>query len=388
MSTRWLVRSSVAAGILAASAVFASSIATGATTDVEPQAIVQTIAVPGGPCGDPALGTTCRAYFPDLAHDPHGDADDLLLVYRWSSAHSQKASQLRMMRSRDGGATWAQATPFIVADLENYDFRDPSLTTMRSGRLLLSYFVASGSTGAFVQTQVKRRDADNAAFSAPVRVFSSTMPRPYTSAKIAELRNGQLLLPVYGTPTGGSRQQAAVIASVDGGVTWDGRVSGRQKTFAANASLNYQEPAVTEIEAGHVRAVVRVSTSAGASTSGVQVDSYNNTYLTTWTTPSSLGVAMHGPEVSFIPGTNLVPTLWSQPNASTSPTNRPTMVAIRRTDVLWSATPKRVLYNPGSNWDSGYPSTVAIGTTRLVTAVYDTARSAAIVLRYNVADVD
>lgn len=356
--------------------------------EFEPAAIVETVAVAGGPCGDAALGTTCRPYFPDITHDPHGDADDLLMVYRWSSAHSQQASQLRMMRSRDGGATWQQATPFIVADLDNYDFRDPSLTTLRSGRLLLSYFVADGTTGAFVQTQVKRRDVDNAAFSAPVQVFSSNVPRPINSAKIAELSNGQLLIPLYGTPNGGSTHASLVVASVDGGVTWDGRVTGRQKTIASSPTVSYQEPAITEIEPGHVRAVIRVSTSSGASTSGVQSDSYDNTYMTTWTAPTSLGVAMHGPEVEFIPGTNLVPTLWSQPNANTSPTNRPTMIAIRRTNVLWADTPKRVLYNPGSNWDSGYPGTVAIDTTRLVTVVYDTDRNAALVLRYNVADVD
>ncbi|TDC48616.1 exo-alpha-sialidase [Jiangella ureilytica] len=359
-----------------------------AADDMAPASIVQSVAVPGGPCGDPVLGTTCRAYFPDLTRDPHGDADDLLMVYRWSSAHSQQPSQLRMMRSRDGGATWQQATPFIVADFEDYDYRDPSITTLSSGRVLLSYFVADGQTGAFVQTQVKRRDADNAAFSAPVQVFSSTMPRPINSAKIAELDNGQLLIPLYGTPNGSSTHASIVVASVDGGVTWDGRVTGRQKTIASSPAVNYQEPAITEIEPGHVRAIIRTASTSGASTAGVQTDSYDNTYMTTWTAPTSLGVAMHGPEVEFIPGTNLVPTLWSQPNASTSPTNRPTVIALRRTNVLWADTPKHMLYNPGSNWDSGYPGTAAIGTTRLVTVVYDTDRNAAIALRYNTTDVD
>lgn len=362
------------------------------TAGMAPAAIVQTVAVPGGACGDPVLGTTCRAYFPDLVKDPFGDADDLLMVYRWSSAHSQQPSQLRMMRSRDGGATWQQATPFIVADFEDYDYRDPSLAaiTLPGGgkRLLLSYFVADGTTGAFVQTQVKRRDADNVAFSAPVQVFSSTMPRPINSAKIAQMSNGQLLIPLYGTPTGASTHASIVVASTDYGVTWDGRITGRQKTIASSATVNYQEPAITEIEPGHVRAVIRTASTSGASTAGVQTDSYNNTYMTTWTAPTSLGVPMHGPEVEFIPGTNLVPTLWSQPNTSTSPTNRPTVIALRRTNVLWADTPKHVLYNPGSNWDSGYPGTAAIGTTRLVTVVYDTDRNAAIVLRYNTSDVD
>jgi len=362
--------------------------ATAEPADLGPQAVVQTIAVPGGPCGDPVLGTNCQAYFPDLVEDPHGDADDLLMVYRWSSAHVHAPSQLRMMRSRDGGATWQQATPFIVAAYLDVDYRDPSLTALSNGRLLLSYFVSDGQTGAVIQTQVKRRDADNAAFSAPVQVFSSTIPRPVTSAKIVEMTNGQLLIPLYGTPSGSSHHTAVVVASVDGGVTWDGRITGRQKTIASSTSAKYQEPAIAEVAPGHVRAIIRVATATGASANAVQTDSYGNTYMTTWSAPSSLGVIMHGPEILTIPGTSYVPYLWSQPNSATGPTNRPTRIGVRRGQVLWADTPKHTLYNPGSTHDSGYAGTVALDTSRLVTVVYDESRRAAIVLRYTVADVD
>jgi hypothetical protein len=344
--------------------------------------------VPGGPCGDADLGTNCQAYFPDLVRDPKGDADDLLMVYRWSSEHTRKPSQLRMMRSRDGGATWAQATPFIVADSTGVDFRDPSLTAMRGGRLLLSYFTAT-PTGAVLATEVRRRDTDNAAFSAPSKVWSSTLPYPVTSAKIVEMTNGQLLIPLYGTPTGGGPHHAVIVASVDGGVTWDGRITGRQKTIASG-SVWYQEPAIAEIAPGHVRALVRVSTSSGPTVSGnaVQTDSYGNTYMSTWSTPSSLGVMMHGPELLTIPGTTYVPYLWSQPNTASSPTNRPTNIAVRRGQVTWPNTPRHTLYNPGTTNDAGYPGTVALDTSRLVTVVYDEARRAALILRYPLSDVD
>lgn len=362
--------------------------ATAEPADLSPQAIVQTVVVPGGPCGDAALGTNCQAYFPDLERDPHGDADDLLMVYRWSSEHVHRPSQLRMMRSRDGGASWQQATPFIVADHERLDYRDPSITALSSGRLVLSYFVSDGDTGAAIQSQVKRRDTDNAAFSAPVQVFSSTLPRPVTSAKVVEMTNGQLLMPLYGTPSAGGRQHAIVVASVDGGVTWDGRVTGRQKTIASNASYNYQEPAIAEVAPGHVRAIIRVATSTGASTNAVQTDSYGDTYMSTWAAPSSLGVMMHGPEILTVPGTSYVPYLWGQPNTASSPTNRPTRIAVRRGQVTWPNTPQHTIYNPATTYDSSYPGTVALDGSRLVTVVYDEARRAAIALRYPLADVD
>lgn len=361
-----------------------------AGADPAPQAVAESVVVPGGACGDADLGTNCQAYFPDLVKDPKGDADDLLMVYRWSSEHTKKPSQLRMMRSRDGGATWQRATPFVVADATGVDFRDPSLTALRSGRLLLSYFTASGATGAVSQTQVRRRDADNTAFSAPSQVFSSTLPTPLTTAKIVEMTNGQLLIPLYGTPSGGGRHHVVVVASVDGGVTWDGRLTGRQKTIASSSTVWYQEPAIAEVAPGHVRALIRVSTSVGPTVSGnaVQSDSYDNTYMTTWSAPSSLGVIMHGPELLAIPGTSYVPYLWSQPNSAGSPTNRPTRIAVRRGVVTWPNTPRFTIYDPGTTHDAGYPGTVALDAGRLVTVVYDESRRAALALRYPLSDVD
>ncbi|WP_162605956.1 sialidase family protein [Jiangella aurantiaca] len=358
-------------------------------------AIVETVVVPGGPCGDSELGTNCQAYFPDIVNDPFGDADDLLMVYRWSSAHSRVASQLRMMRSTDGGATWQQATPFIVADYTGVDYRDPSLAVVTKAdgtkRLLLSYFAGFGTNFGTLQTQVKRRDTATGAFSAPVQVFSSTIPYPATSAKIIQMANGQLLIPLYGTNASTGYHDAVVVASVDHGVTWDGRLTGRQKTIAAGSAGRYfQEPAIAQIDPGDIRAVLRVAsdTSPSTTTYAMQSESYDNTYMTTWTTPWSMNVRMHGPELFRIPGTNLIPYLWSEPNTATSPTNRPVRITVRRTDSVWTETPRHTLYNPGTTWDAGYSGTVAIGTTRLVTVVYDEARRAAIVLRYNVTDVD
>jgi hypothetical protein len=344
-----------------------------------PAAAAQAVVVAGGPCGDPALGTDCRPYFPDVARDPHGDGDDLLAVYRWAVDHASRPSQLRMMRSRDGGATWQAATPFIVAAGSGLDFRDPSLTTLRSGRLLLSYFVHDGTT---TRTEVVRRDADDVAFSAPAPVLSSTLPHPATSAKIVELANGQLLMPVYGTPAGSADRQAALVASLDGGLSWDGRAPGRQKTIAAAPGTHYQEPAIAEVAPGHVRALMRAETAAGP-VSAVQSDSYGNTYLTTWGRPWELGVPMDGPELLTVPGTDQVPYLWSQPG----PHRRPTMIAVRRGAVPWPATPRWPVYVP-STTDSGYPGTVALGADRLVTLVYDETRAAVIALRYTVSDVD
>lgn len=365
---------------------------TAGSAGVEPQAIVQTTAVAGAPCDSAVFGTNCQGYFPDVVVDPDGDGvDDLLMVYRWASAHQGVPSQLRFVKSTDGGATWG--TPSTVMSSETIDYRDPSLSVTRQGRLFLSYFTATASTGASNASQVRFRDKGQTAFTAPVTVKSSTLNAAFTTAKIVQLTNGQLLMPVYGTPKAGGPHHAVVIASTDGGLTWDGTLTGHQKTVGSSSSIYYQEPAITEIEPGHVRMIIRSATTVSGGTvhgPGYQSDSYNNTYMNTWTAPTSLGVRMHAPEVFHIAGTNLVPTIWSQPNAGPagSVTSRPVVIRMRHTDVLWNDTPSHTLYTPASGWDTGYSGSVALGTTRMVSVVYDTSRRGIFSVRYNVADVD
>jgi hypothetical protein len=360
---------------------------------VSPDAIVQTTAVYGAPCDSAVFGTNCQGYFPDVVVDPAGDGvDDLLMVYRWASAHQGVPSQLRFVKSTDGGATWG--TPSIVMSSQTLDFRDPSLSVASSGRLFLSYFTQTVSTGGSNASQVRYRDPGWTSFTDPVTVKSSTLAAPYTTAKIVQLANGQLLMPVYGTPKAGGPHQSAIIASTDGGATWDGTLTGHQKTVGSSSSIYYQEPAVAEIEPGHVRMIIRSAWKDSNGNTvhgpGYQADSYNNTYMTTWGAPVSLTYRMHAPELFRIPGTNLVPTIWSQPNAGPagSVTSRPTIIRMRHTDVLWEDTPSHTLYTPTSGWDSGYSGSVAIGTTRMVSVVYDTSRRGIFAVRYNVADVD
>lgn len=361
-------------GALASLLVVASLVAP------SPQAVVETVAVAGSPCGDSALGVNCRGYFPDLVEDP--TTGDLLLVYRWSSEHAQQESEIRLKRSTNGGVSWS--APTVVAKAANTDYRDPSIAAIRSGahtgRLLLSYFVANATTGASSASRVRYKDPSMASFSGGTVVTSSNLVAPYTTSKVVPLANGQVLMPVYGTPVGGGPHRAAVIVSVDGGVTFDGAAVGRQKTVASSATLPFQEPAIEELQPGHVQMLIRTT---GV---GYQSDSYDNTYMSTWTAPFSRPERIHAPELVLIPGTNLYPVLWSEPNAAN--TLRPVKIKLRRFDVLWENTPTRTLYTPSSGWDAGYSSTVPLSSTQLITAVYDESRRAVLTLRYGTADVD
>lgn len=384
MRGRLLMVSVLAAASLA---VPAQSLAAG---EVAPVAIVETVAVAGAACGDADLGTNCQAYFPDIVKDP--TSGDLLLVYRWSAAHSRADSVIMMKRSATG-TSWS--APTVIAKSKGTDYRDPSISAITSGthagRLLLTYFVADSASGASGPARVRYKDPGMASFSGGTIVTSSTLNAAYTTSKAVPLTNGQVLMPVYGTPKAGGPHQSAVIASVDGGVTFDGAAVGRQKTVGTSSTIFFQEPAIAELEPGHVQMIIRTQTKPGGVTTdgpGYQSDSYGNTYMSTWTTPFARDVRMHGPELIMIPGTNLYPVLWSEPNSATGKTYRPVNMKLRRTNVLWENTTTHRLYSPASGWDAGYSSTIPLSSTQLITAVYDESRRAVLTLRYLTTDVD
>ena len=56
-------------------------------------------------------------------------------------------------------------------------------------------------------------------------------------------------------------------------------------------------------------------------------------------------------------------------------------------EVLWEDTPTHTLYSSDSGWDAGYSSTIALSSTQLITAVYDTSRRGVFTLKYNTTDV-
>ncbi|MBO9625588.1 MAG: exo-alpha-sialidase [Microbacterium sp.] len=314
-------------------------------------------------------GVQCRAYFPDLEVGTQGE---LILVYRWASSHVGSVGDIRMKKSTDGGATWSGET--IIAS-SSADLRDPSLTRLSTGRLILSYFTYDAVNKAVIRTETRTSDNGGASWAAPVAV-TSTIPHAATSAKIIEVRgSGDLLIPLYGTQGSDPNSSVVIVRSTDKGASW----SGNQKTVASGSgTVDWTEPAIAELEDGHLRILARTKGN------GFQFDSYSGAYMTTWTATQDLGVPMHAPELFRIPGTNKVVNLWSQPAGS----SRPVMVKMRYLDRYWGETQAETLYQPfRDNWDAGYSGTVLLGSS-LVSAVYDSTVSGLFIQRYEVQDIE
>lgn len=314
-------------------------------------------------------GVQCRAYFPDLEV---GNQGELILVYRWASSHVGSRGDIRMKKSADGGVTWSGEQVIATG---NTDLRDPSITRLSTGRLILSYFTYDQSALAVIGTETRTSDNGGSTWATPVPV-TSTISRPATSAKIIEVQGtGDLLIPLYGTQGSDPNSSIVIVRSTNKGASW----SGNQKTIASGAgSVDWTEPAIAELETGHLRVLARTKGN------GFQFDSYNGTYMTSWTATQDLGVPMHAPELFRIPGTNKVVNLWSQPSGAT----RPVMVKMRYLDQYWNATQAETLYQPFKDvWDAGYSGTVLVGQS-LVSAVYDSTVSGLFIQRYEVEDIE
>lgn len=148
--------------------------------------------------------------FPHALRLPDGA---LLATWRRSSGHLRPDGAVEVARSRDDGRTWERLASLPGAP----DLRDPCLTLLADGRLLLSAFAFDGerSTGVEVRTS---SDA-GATFGPPTELPQAWPGWTAVSAPVVELDGGDLVLPVYGRALG-QRPGTLLMASTDGGTSW------------------------------------------------------------------------------------------------------------------------------------------------------------------------
>lgn len=349
------------AAIVASVALAASSLLTAASPldRTKPDVIV-------------AEGAAHRStYFPTVARLRGGE---LVVVYYDSPDHVSQAGHISVVRSIDDGHTWSAPRPIVDTP---FDDRDPSIVQIGTGALLVSFFVRdwSVSPGRSVGVFVARSDDFGLTWQTPVKVDTrlgrpTTPGGPSTSAKIVELENGTLLLPIYGAPPDTDDQRSSVVGSTDGGRTWP---RANEIDIGYASGVNLVEPAVVGVGGNYLLAKMRSERSDNL---GYEARSFDGGL--TWSRATKTAFAAQASDLVplFITGrsTALVIHAWGD-FSSQFGIGRPTVIGIEDPNATWRFGRPQVVYHGGCSWgDESYPSSVLLGDGRLFTVYYDACR--------------
>jgi hypothetical protein len=304
---------------------------------------------------------TRNTYFPTAAMLKSGE---IVVVYYDSPDHVSPAGRISMVRSRDQGRTWS--APVVVVDGPS-DERDPNIVETARGTWLVSYFESDASKSPTSQGVFVIRSTDEGkTWSAPAAV-GTTLRGAATSARIVQMDNGDLLLPLYGAIPGGADAVAAVIRSADDGLTWppDG-----EATMASAAGVNFVEPALGYLGGGRLLAMIRTEGAERAAFETYSLDSGR-----TWSAATRTPLIAQASDL--LPVIDEQKTLLVHTWGDTSGRfgdSRPTVMQVIRfrefPTARWTGEP-RVLHQ-GHCWsDEGYPSSVRLRDGRVFTVYYD-----------------
>ena len=311
-----------------------------------------------------------KPFFPEIAHLDDGR---LAVVSYWSNEHSPgipggEHGQIRWTESTDGGKTWSKSR--VVIDTPADD-RDPQITQLRDGTLVITWFQAEWAgypeeAATITGTYVARSEDAGDTWSEPVLVESSMScgcgPRSGAyylgwsaeSGEVVELDNGDLLVPLYGTRPNAALGRASIVRSTDGGRTWPQE---NEVMLPAAPGVGLSEAEVAVLAGDHVTAVIRP---------GYVSDSFDGGH--TWSVASKVSWSMQAPDLLRLPGGQALLTYGGDDYGS----NEPIVGRLMHRNQAWSDTVAVPLYMSKQNVDQGDPSSAVVRGTQILTVSYDT----------------
>ena len=332
-----------------------------------PQPIVVARSVPGQ-----------YAYFPNAIKLASGR---ILAAYREGSGHVRSVGRILAVASDDEGKTWTE--PWAVVDTL-LDDRDPMLTQLGNGDVLLMYFRIDWSRMPWEVpgVQVIRSTDDGTTFGEPVEVRSTMQKRTsnrwnrYRAGHIAshgqilELPGGELLAPVYGVFAEDSEHSASVVRSTDGGLTWP---KTNEVVIGRKRGTYYLEPVLTLLPSGQITALLRTEQAAQL----VRSDDGGRT----WSEPEVLDIwAQSADTVTLSDGS----VLLAYGDASrTTYKGRPTLATvIESPHGPWDAGGRHLVYDAGRDtFDQANPAVVELSGGQVLILTYDIFRREIVAVR-------
>lgn len=268
-----------------------------------------------------ASTTSKHLAFPSVTALPKGAG--FLVTYREGSSHVDSTGRLMKQRGSADGAIWQAAE--VLLDTPGVDDRDPSLVTLTSGEILVSYFQYAATAltdGTLILHQVflSRSSDGGKTFSKPVQLTPGSMDA--TGAK--QDTNGlwvdsagkgitvkacsspvvqvgaELLLPLYGGPTlnlakldSHPRSRISLLVSGDGGKSW----SERQVAPGKSTGTWLQEPSLVVSSPGRWLLHARTAKGSSPSGAGYQAQAVSTDQGKTWSDFADLKTIGHAPDL-------------------------------------------------------------------------------------------
>jgi len=174
---------------------------------------------------------------------------DLIVSYRKGVTHLTFDGSIILKRSTDNGITWGSES-IIIAELAGHDYRDPSISQLANGNVIMSYFDRISPTNILIYTTIS---TDNGAtFGTPVQL-SGYADYGAVSSKVIQLVNGDLLLATYGKS--GANGLLNVFKSTNNGASWS--ILSTISTDVFGSALKYTEPSLILLANGDILASIR-----------------------------------------------------------------------------------------------------------------------------------
>lgn len=181
--------------------------------------------------------------FPGMAYR----SGRLHLVYRHGTDHFNAADGIIKYRhSDDLGATWSAATTLVSTG--GRDLRDPSITCLASGRLVVGYDDTLHTGPVYSTIKVIYSDDGGSTWSSAYTVPSTGMAYECAgTSQMVELEDGTLILPAFGQQAITDPYFTVLFKSTDGGETF-----GTQTTIAQHVTDSRAEPQVRLMPSGQL----------------------------------------------------------------------------------------------------------------------------------------